>query len=352
MKKNIGYGVCMAALLIAVPVPAQETRQGQTEPQQSSSDVAQSKQEFLKGALASNRQDIQIGKLAQERASHPAVRKLGETLAEDHQRIQKKLESIAKDQSAAASGSLDRDDLDRWRSIRNASGREFDQRFLQLVIQERQNDLHRLPQMRAQFASDPEIRRLIDENSPMLIRHREMAEAAYQQVRAAANDPSGTRTASTDRNEFGQSRAERAAERNEEEAESLKDGTIAGVVPAPSRTVRAGSTERYIAAELKDGKVDPNVSNVLQADTRTAIAGGAPASAERSTSQDASNTARTEQRQELPQAAREALTRQGWSQAEGQVRQRTVYEAQVNGRTVLVTEDGKVLRAAGQQRNQ
>jgi hypothetical protein len=60
---------------------------------------------------------------------------------------------------------------------------------------------------------------------------------------------------------------------------SNNDGTILGVIPAPSTKVEAGNqSESYISEELVDGKVDKDVENVFQADQDTVVA---PSTAER-----------------------------------------------------------------------
>ena len=75
-----------------------------------------------------------------------------------------------------------------------------------------------------------------------------------------------------------------AAEARQGETEVLglptsnNDGTILGILPAPSRTIEADSTQSYIAEELADGEIDPGVDNVFEAD-QDAV--GAPPISER-----------------------------------------------------------------------
>lgn len=292
---------------------------------------------FLEGALEANRIEIEAGKLAQQKATHPAVRQLGEAMAKDHQQIQQKLHALAKKNNVTADSKLQKEHQQQWTRIKEASGTEFDKQFLHQVIQDHQRDLGMLEKCAQTFENNTELKQLIDQHLPMVRRHLEMAQLAADQLRLSARDQQNF-GGINDRPE-NSANQDTAARNSRKDGEVLglptsnTDGTILGVLPAPSRTVEAGARESYIARELADGKVDKNVDNVFEADRQTV---GAPPTTQRE--QAASQF--TGQNQ-LPAPALKALKEKGWKQAP--VRQTWVYETKLDGESVYVTQDGKLL---------
>jgi hypothetical protein len=120
---------------------------------------------------------------------------------------------------------------------------------------------------------------------------------------------------------------------------SNNDGTILGLFPAPSSTVKAGSEEKYIARELADGEVDPAVENVFQAD-QTPV--GAPPTSERKQA-----SGKVVAKTELPEGVQNALKKHGWTADDAKVRKVTVYEIERDGKTVYTTPEGKLLESSG-----
>jgi putative membrane protein len=104
---------------------------------------------------------------------------------------------------------------------------------------------------------------------------------------------------------------------------SKGDGKILGIIPAPGRN--------------RDSSSDSSAEVDTRVDTDNDTASGAPGVAEtgRSGSVELRFT-------EAPAAVKQALRDQGLSEDTARLKKMTVYEAEVNGKKIHVTEDGKV----------
>lgn len=131
---------------------------------------------------------------------------------------------------------------------------------------------------------------------------------------------------------------------------SNSDGTILGLFPAPSREIEAGSREVYTSEELANGKVDQGVETVQGAEHETVAVGGAAGVETERVESRALSRSETVEFDDAPDEVQTALKARGWNQPEGQLQKVTLYRAMINGRSVVVNEQGQVVSQSQPQR--
>src|SRR6516164_6396049 len=90
---------------------------------------AGSDQEFVQRALAVNEGEVQLGKLASERASTPDVKGTGEKMVQKHSQLGQQLGGLANQLGASSTAELSADQRDTLARLRALPGSEFDPAF-------------------------------------------------------------------------------------------------------------------------------------------------------------------------------------------------------------------------------
>lgn len=365
---------------------------------------AKTPQEFIKHAAQSSMLEIQVGQLAQRQAQNQQLEQLGQALVQDHQRASQRLRQVAQQKDMQLDRQLNQQMQQKLEQLQGKTGEQFDKAFVKHTIKHHMKDIQSFQQASRQFRNEPELTSFIQQTLPVLQKHLEMAQSAAQEVgvdlaaisaemgqeESAAGAPAGAATGQQEQQQQRQreldqldpgeriiiepegipeASIQRETEINREEPDlaanndnqiieeddgeflglptSNNDGTILGLFPAPSREVEAGNQqETYVASELQDGQVSPGVESVREADTDTVAIGG-PAGSSSGQAASTSNQGQAGEKvqfSEAPEEVQSALRSQGWNQIQGSLKKLTVYEAQVNGQTVHVTEQGKVYK--------
>lgn len=268
MRRGVAHLATVAAI-IAISNSVAETSD--------TASVPSSPKEFVKGALSASEVELRAGKIAQQKGQNAAVQRLGATLVKDQEEINARLKKIAAEKNVQPQASLQPEHEKQLAAMQNASGSEFDSMFVQQVIRDHKRDLAMLKECKEKFAADSQISQLIQDHRSTVEKHLRLAQNAATELGIPTTGASASGTAAGSETSARSSRPgqqeERDAPAREGDREVLglptsnNDGTILGVIPAPSRTVEAGNAEEsYVAEELADGKVDQGVDNVFEAD--------------------------------------------------------------------------------------
>jgi putative membrane protein len=94
---------------------------------------AQSDQEFLKRAISVNEGEVQLGRLATERASTPEVKATGAKMVENHTRLGQQLGGIAAQLGVSGTTELSAEQRDILARLRALPRSEFDSAFKRAV---------------------------------------------------------------------------------------------------------------------------------------------------------------------------------------------------------------------------
>jgi putative membrane protein len=151
----------------------------QTEPRSqehtSSADAKLSKAErkFLSKAAQSGMAEVQLGKLALDKASSEAVKRIGETLVEHHSSANGEVQQIA----AAAGVTLPHEAGGKHKSavkrLSKLSGEEFDREFLRYQLRHHREDFRQFEEA-ATKTENPEVKEFASSTLPTLREHQAM----------------------------------------------------------------------------------------------------------------------------------------------------------------------------------
>jgi putative membrane protein len=136
---------------------------------------------FMQHAAVGDLAEIQLGQLAQQKASSPAVKSFAARMVKDHSSADDKLKDIAESQHISLPNQLDPKHENAQKSLSQLSGTSFDKEYMLLMVQEHKQDVSKF-QQEAANAHDPTVKQFAAQTLPILQSHLNEAQQVQSQV--------------------------------------------------------------------------------------------------------------------------------------------------------------------------
>lgn len=131
-------------------------------------------EQFLQQAATSGKAELEIARMAQEKASSPAVKEFAKQLEQDHQGANDRLQQLAQDKDLDLPQMAGTEGQEMKQQMENKSGRQFDQAWLQHQVEHHQKDIAEF--QKAANSSDPDVRNFAGQTLPKLQEHLKKAQ--------------------------------------------------------------------------------------------------------------------------------------------------------------------------------
>jgi putative membrane protein len=131
-------------------------------------------QAFVKKAAVGGLAEVQLGKLAVERAASPDVKQFGQRMVDDHEKANRELMAVVEPKGIALPTALDRKHRQAADRLAKLHGPAFDRAYSQQMVKDHEETV-RLFRTEAQQGNDPELKRLAATTLPTLEEHLNMA---------------------------------------------------------------------------------------------------------------------------------------------------------------------------------
>ena len=141
---------------------------------------------FVRKAAQSNYGEIQLGKLAQDKASNPAVKDFGQRMVTDHSQAYDQLKPIASKDKLAMPSSMTAKDKALYNRLAKLSGSQFDRNYMQAMVKDHKMDVSEF-QHESQSAQNPDVRSYASNTLPVLQQHLQLAESTNAKVSSSAS---------------------------------------------------------------------------------------------------------------------------------------------------------------------
>jgi putative membrane protein len=129
---------------------------------------------FVKDAAEGGLTEIQLGKLAQEKASSDAVKQFGQRMVDDHTKANEQLKRIAAEANITVPDSIDSKRQARIDKLSALIGTQFDQAFIKDQLKDHEEDVRKF-QAEAENGSNAQIKSFASSTLPTLKEHLNMA---------------------------------------------------------------------------------------------------------------------------------------------------------------------------------
>ncbi len=125
---------------------------------------------FVKDAALGGMTEVELGKLAAQKASSDAVKQFGQKMVDDHTKANDELKQIASKESISVPDSLDSKHQSRIDKLAKLSGPDFDKAYIKDQVKDHQSDVTDFKN-EAQYGSDPNVKQFATSTLPTLEEH-------------------------------------------------------------------------------------------------------------------------------------------------------------------------------------
>lgn len=127
--------------------------------------------DFMATAARSGMAEVEMGKLAAQKAADPEVKKFGQMMVDEHTKANEELKSIAGKKNVALPTDLG-PHQSSLNELQNQTGKGFDDVYVRLMMSAHQNDVSAFD-AQAQHSADPDVKAFAAKQLPVLRKHLE-----------------------------------------------------------------------------------------------------------------------------------------------------------------------------------
>jgi len=142
-------------------------------------------------AAAGGEAEVQLGRLASEKASRSEVKEFGQMMVTDHTRANAQLMKIAQGTGSTAPHALKPEHKAAQDHLSKLTGEAFDRAYMQHMVKDHQKDVA-LFRKQSTDASDPDVKQFATATLPTLQKHLQRAQEIEQLIGGAGGSARGT----------------------------------------------------------------------------------------------------------------------------------------------------------------
>jgi len=130
---------------------------------------------FVTDAALGGMAEVELGKLATQKASSDGVKQFGQKMVDDHSKANDQLKEIASKESITIPDSLDSKHQSRIEKLSKLSGPDFDKAYIKDQVKDHKKDVSEF-KSEAENGSNPNIKQFASTTLPTLQEHLSMAQ--------------------------------------------------------------------------------------------------------------------------------------------------------------------------------
>ena len=157
-----------------------------------SSQLSAADQTFVKKAAQGGMAEVELGKLATQKASSEDVKKFGQRMVDDHSKANDQLKQVAAQEHIDLPTEPNAKDKATKARLEKLSGEQFDRAYMRDMVKDHRTDVAEFAH-EAKMGKDPAVKSFAESTLPTLRDHLKEAEkiAPTQKKASAKNEPSG-----------------------------------------------------------------------------------------------------------------------------------------------------------------
>jgi len=180
---RVGTGLAVAALTVLATSSLADDTAGKR--------GATTERTFLQSASNGGLAEVELGKLAEQRASNADVKSFGARMVKDHTAANKELATLSARKGVSFPTRIDRKDEELRDRLSKLSGPAFDRAYMQEMTADHEHDVAEFHQA-AETSSDPDVREFATHTLPTLTSHLEEARRIQAALGGSAETSSPT----------------------------------------------------------------------------------------------------------------------------------------------------------------
>ncbi len=199
MRTTVTAGTLTIALAVAPAFALSST--GQATNQQATGSTAKaaaskSDQAFVRAAARGGLVEVELGKLAQQKASSNDVKQFGERMVADHSKANDELKSLAESKNITLPTRMSARDQALYDRLSKLSGEAFDRAYIRAMVRDHRKDVNEF-RREATSGRDPDVKAFASKTAPTLEEHLKQAREITQKEVATSGTRTRSRTSGT-----------------------------------------------------------------------------------------------------------------------------------------------------------
>jgi putative membrane protein len=201
------------------------------------SSLASSERRFLENTAQHGMAEVELGKLAQDKAQDPKVKEFAKKMVDEHGKANDEVKRIAAAKNVTLPTEMAREHKRAMDKLSKKSGADFDRAYMDDMVDDHEKDVKEFRSM-AKNAKDSDVKSFASSTLPTLEQHLQMAKSAESAIKSAGK----TSTKSSSTAPAGGTTTSSASAPNA--ASSRTDtGTSASAGAMPSGAASAGKSD-------------------------------------------------------------------------------------------------------------
>jgi len=139
-----------------------------------SATLTESDRNFLMEAAQGGTAEVELGRLASQKAQNPEVKRFGERMVTDHSKANDELKQLATQKGVTLPTDLGAEQKQEMDRLSKLSGAAFDREYMKLMVEDHDKDVKAF-QDEANRATDPDVRSFASKILPIITEHQKMA---------------------------------------------------------------------------------------------------------------------------------------------------------------------------------
>ncbi|HUP96452.1 MAG TPA: DUF4142 domain-containing protein [Usitatibacter sp.] len=181
--------------------PSATTSQTATQPSKSSAksearsgaQLAGDERKFVEKAAMHGMAEVELGKLAQQKASNEQVKQFGSRMVQDHGKANDELKKIAGTKNVTLPSGPDKAHHRNMERMSKLSGEQFDREYMKHMVKDHKEDVKDF-EKQSKGAKDSDIKGFAGKTLPTLQEHLRMAQTTEDAVKGSGKQASANQT--------------------------------------------------------------------------------------------------------------------------------------------------------------
>ena len=179
---SISTGLKVLALASALVLPASLATAADRATTTSKTKLAKSDADFIKEAAQGGMLEVELGKMAQDKATNTQVKDFGKRMQQDHSKANDELKKLAADKGVDFPAALDKKHLGMVDKFAKLSSADFDRKYMDDMVSDHKTDVKKF-QNQADKGKDADLKKWAGQTLPTLKEHLQLAQSTDQQVK-------------------------------------------------------------------------------------------------------------------------------------------------------------------------
>ncbi len=134
---------------------------------------------FVRKVMAGDMAEVELGKLAQEKASSQDVKQFGEKMVTDHARLNDQMQQVAQQLGVTPPTHLSKKDEETKTKLESLSGAQFDDAYIRTMLKDHKKDASEFKE-EAERTQNPALQQATQQGAQIIDQHLQLIEQIAQ----------------------------------------------------------------------------------------------------------------------------------------------------------------------------